>query len=85
MSLGGLSYPNESHLKKKKKKKKKKTKPNGRISRILYDPTILCNPTQSYIRPYHFCDSTTILNSLVRWDCKIVQFYNPNHDFDNHT
>ena len=42
MSLGKLSYPNDSHLKLKKKKKKKE--PNGRIDRILcdsiYDPTI---------------------------------------------
>ena len=27
------------------KKKKKKIKPNGRIGRILYDPTIICDPT----------------------------------------
>ena len=36
------------------------------------------------LRSYHFCDLTTILNFLVRWDCKIVRFYDPNRDFDNH-
>ena len=46
--------------------------------------TILWNPTQSYIRSYHFCDPAAILNFLVRWDCKIVRFYDPNRDFDNH-
>lgn len=43
MGLGGLSYPNESNF-----KKKKKINPNGRIGkigRIPYDLTILCNPT----------------------------------------
>ena len=84
MGLGGLSYPNESHL---KNKKIKKIKPNGRIGRIgriPYDLTILCDSTQSYIRSYHFCDPTTILNFLVRWDRKIVQFYDLDRDFDNH-
>ena len=88
MGLGGLSYPNESHLKNKKiKKKLKKIKPNGRIGRIgriPYNLTILCDSTQSYIRSYHFCDPTTILNFLIRWDHKIVQFYDPDRDFDNH-
>ena len=83
MGLGGLSYPNESHL------KKKKFNPNGRIvkiGRITYDPTILCDPTRSYdpMRSYHFCDLATILNFLVRWDRKIVRFYDPDRDFDNY-
>ena len=78
MGLGGLSYKNESYL----KKKKKKIKPNGRIP---YDPTILCDPTRFYIRSYHFCDLATILNFLVRWDRKVVRFYDPDRDFDNHT
>ena len=34
MGLGGLSYPNESHL----KLNKKKIKPNDRIGRIPYNP-----------------------------------------------
>ena len=42
--------------------------------------TILCDPTRSY----HFCDPATILNFLVRWDHKIVRFYDPDCDFDNH-
>ena len=67
MGLGGLSYKNESHL----KKKIKKIKPNGRIP---YDPTILCDPTRFYIRSYHFCNLATILNFLVRWDRKVVRF-----------
>ena len=76
--------PNESHL---KNNNKKKFNPNGRIGkigRIPYDPTILCDPTRSYIRSYHFCDPATILNFLVRWDRKIVRFYDPDRDFDNH-
>ena len=81
MGLAGLSYPNESHL---KIKKKKKMKPNGRIGRIPYDLMILCDPTHSYIRSYHFCYPTTILNFLVRWDRKIVRFYDPDHNFDNY-
>ena len=63
-------------------KKIKIKNPNGRISRIgriLYDPTILYDS----IRSYHFCDPTTILIFLVRWDRKIVRFYNPDRDFDN--
>ena len=67
-----------------KKKKKKKIKPNGRIGRIPYDPMILCDSTHSYIRSYHFCDPTTILNFLVRWDCKIVRFYDSDRNFDNY-
>ena len=77
MGLGGLSYKNESHL----KKKIKKIKPNGRIP---YDPRILCDLTRFYVRSYHFCDLVTILNFLVRWDRKIMRFYDPDHDFDNH-
>ena len=61
--------------------KKKKVKPNGRIP---YDPMILCDLTRFYIRSYYFCDPATILNFLVRWDRKIVQFYNLDCDFDNH-
>ena len=38
---------------------------------LTYDPTI-------------FCDPATILNFLVRWDHKIVRFYDPDRDFDNH-
>ena len=59
-------------------------KPNGRIGRIPYDLMILCDPTHSYIRSYHFCDPTTILNFLVRWDCKIVRFYDSDRNFDNY-
>ena len=36
------------------------------------------------LRSYHFCDLATILNFLVRWDRKIVRFYDPDHDFNNH-
>ena len=39
---------------------------------------------RSYIRSYHFYDSNVILNVLVRWDCKIVQSYDPDCNFDNH-
>ena len=66
------------------KKKKKKIKPNGRIGRNPYDPTILCDLTRSYIQFYNFCDFATILNFLVRWDRKIARFYNLNRDFDKH-
>ena len=82
VSLGGLSYPNESHL--KKNNNKKKIKPNGRIGRIPYDPTTLCDLTRSYIQSYNFCDFATILNFLVRWDRKIARFYDLNRDFDKH-
>ena len=61
------------------KGKKKKTR-FGRIGRILYDSTILYDPTRSY----HFYDPTTILNVLVRRDSKIMRSYNLNHDFDNY-
>ena len=30
-------------------------------------------------------DPSVILNILVRWDCKIVQSYDPDCDFDNHS
>ena len=73
--LDGLSYPNESHLKYIYIYIYIYLKPNGRIP---YDPT------QSYIRSYHFCDLATILNFLVRLDRKIVQFYDPDCNFDNH-
>ena len=72
MGLDGLSYPNESHLKKKK---------NGRFP---YDPTILYDSTRSYVRSYHFYDPNAILIVLVRWDHKIVRFYDPDRDFDNY-
>ena len=62
------------------KKKEKRIKPNDRIGRIPNDPTILCNLT----RFYHFCDPAMILNFLVRWDRKIMRFYDQDHDFDNH-
>ena len=39
---------------------------------------------RSYIRSYHFCDLATILNFLVRWDRKIMWFYDSDRDFDNH-
>ena len=76
MGLGRLSYPNESHL---KKKKKKKIKPNDRIGRIPYDLM------QSYTILY------TILPFLRScYDFKlfgevgsILQFYDPDCDFDN--
>ena len=42
--------------------------------------TILYDPTQSY----HFCNPATILNFLVRWDCKIVRFYDSDRNFDNY-
>ena len=38
----------------------------------------------SYIWSYHFYDLTTILNVLVRWNCKIVRSYNTDRDFGNH-
>ena len=65
MGLGGLSYPNESHLKKKKKKK------SSQLVGSVGSHTILCDPAM-------------ILNFLVRWDRKIVRFYDPDRDFDNH-
>ena len=46
--------------------------------------TILYDPTRSYIRSYHFNDSSAILNILVKWDHKIMRSYDPDHDFDNH-
>ena len=46
--------------------------------------TILYDFTQSYVRSYHFYDSSVILIVLVRWDRKIVRSYNPYCDFDNH-
>ena len=49
---------------------------------ILHNYTY--DPTQFYIRSYHFCNPVTILNFLVRWDRKIMRFYDPNRDFDNH-
>ena len=42
--------------------------------------TILCDPTRSY----HFCDPTTILKFLMKWDRKTMRFYDPDRDFDNH-
>ena len=36
------------------------------------------------LRSYHFCDLATILNFLMRWNRKIMRFYDPDHDFDNH-
>ena len=42
------------------------------------------DPTRSYIQSYHFYDPSAILNVLVRWDRKIMQFYDLNRDFDNH-
>ena len=60
--------------KKKKKKKKPKIYVFGRISRIPYDPT----------RSYHFYDPSAILIILVRWDCKIMRFYDLDRDFDNY-
>ena len=56
----------------------------GRIGRIPYDPTILYDSTQSYVRSYHFYDPSAILIVLVRWDHKIVRSYDPDRDFDNH-
>ena len=56
------------------KKKKPKIYVFGRISRIPYDPT----------RSYYFYDPSAILNVWMRWDRKIVRFYNPDRDFDNH-
>ena len=90
VGLVGLSYPKPIPLKKKRKKKKKKKEPKpktcfGRIGRILYDRTILYNLTRSYIQSYHFYNSATILNFLVRWNRKIMRFYNPDYDFDNHS
>ena len=61
--------------------KKKKIKSNGRIS---YDPTILCDLHDLTYDPTIFCDPATILNFFVRWDHKIVRFYDPDRDFDNH-
>ena len=64
MGLGGLSYPNESHLKKKKK--------SSQMVGSVGSHTILCDSTRSYIRSYHFCDPVTILNFLMRsYDFKI--------------
>ena len=42
--------------KKIKNKKNPKIYVFGRIGRIPYDPTILYNLTQSYVRSYHFYD-----------------------------
>ena len=77
MGLGGLSYLNESHL------KKKSSQMVGSVG-LVGSHTILCDPTRSYIRSYYFCDPATILNFLVRWDRKIARFYDPDRDFDNH-
>ena len=66
MGLGGLSYQNESHL-----IKKESSQMVGSVESVG-SHTILRNPTQSYIRSYHFCDPATILNFLVRWDRKIA-------------
>ena len=70
MRLDRLSYPNESHLK----------------YIYIYISSQMVGSVESHmiLRSYHFCDLTTILNFLVRWDCKIVRFYDPNRDFDNH-
>ena len=45
---------------------------------------ILYDSTRSYVRSYHFYDPNAILIVLVRWDHKIVRFYDPDRDFDNH-
>ena len=71
MGLGGLSYPNECHLKKIKNKKK------SQMVGLVESHTIL-----HMILP--FCDPVTILNFLVRWNHKIVRFYDSDRDFDNH-
>ena len=47
----------------------------GSIGRIPFDPTILYDPTY---------DPSAILNVLVRWDRKIVRFYDLDRNFDNH-
>lgn len=39
---------------------------------------------RSYIRSYYFYDPNAILYILKRWNCKVMQFYDPNHDFNNH-
>ena len=67
-----------------KKKKKQKNYVFGRIGRISYDPTILYDSTRSYIQSYHFYNPSAILIVLVRWDRKIMRFYDPDRDFDNH-
>ena len=51
---------------------------------ILFDFTQSYDFIQSYIRFYHFYDPTTILNVLARWGHKIVQFFDPDRDFDNY-
>ena len=51
---------------------------------ILRSYTIFYDPTRSYVRSHHFSDPSAILNVLVRYDRKIVRFYDPDRDFDNH-
>ena len=40
--------------------------------------------SHTILRSYAILPLHTILNFLVRWDCKIVRFYDPDRDFDNH-
>ena len=51
---------------------------------LVESHTILYDSIRSYVRSYHFYDSSTILIILVRWDRKIVQSYDLDRDFDNH-
>ena len=51
---------------------------------LVESHTILYDSTRSYVRSYHFYDSSAILIVLVRWDRKIVQSYDLDRDFDNH-
>ena len=53
-------------------------------SRKILRSYVILHDIRSYIWSYHFCDPATILNFLVRWDRKIVRFYDPDRDFDNH-
>ena len=39
---------------------------------------------RSYIWSYHFYNPSAILNILIRCNRKIVRFYDPDRDFDNH-
>ena len=40
--------------------------------------------SHTILRSYAILPLHTILNFLVRWDRKIVRFYDPDCDFDNH-
>ena len=69
---------------KKKKEKKEIFLRFGRISMISYNPMIKYDPILSYMRSYNIYDPCAILNILVRWGRKIMRFYDPDLNSDNH-